>query len=256
MVGIAAGQQFFSEAEQPFSVVNGNADDVRDHVHGQLVCDVLDEVAGAPFECLFDNRYGPLTRVGLESPHHAGRETGADQTALPNVVASVHRDEHRPPHGGLDCQLWAVVRAEQVSIAVRSLHVSVTRQDPEPWVMLAWKVGREWLPVDRRLPSQRREQVMWETPSEDPSVGEVDIVHYRSIARNTPPIRNSQKRIRRGPSAPRCRRQGHLALTDLSTPEGALRPRLGNVLGARSVDTLKLLIGVSVRGGASRSPRS
>ena len=67
-----------------------DADDVGDHVHRQLVRDVLHEVARAPFECLFDDRHGPLPRLGLEPPDHAGREPGADQTALTNVVASVH----------------------------------------------------------------------------------------------------------------------------------------------------------------------
>ena len=90
LVGVAARQQLLGEAEEPLAIVERDADDVGDHVHRQLVRDVLDEVARAALACPLDDRDGPLPRLGLESPHHARGEAGADQTALPNVVASVH----------------------------------------------------------------------------------------------------------------------------------------------------------------------
>ena len=93
----------------------------------------------------------------------------------------------RSAHLRLDAQLWAVVRTEQLGVAIRGLHVVVAREHPEPRIVVASKVGPELLPVNRRLIAQGREDVVREAAPEDLGVGEVDLAHDGIVARNRRP---------------------------------------------------------------------
>ena len=171
----AGRQQLFREAEEPLTILDRDAHDVGDHVHRQLVRNLLHEVTLAAFQGVLDDRHRPLARLFLEPPHHARGETRADQAALTHVRAPVHADEHRAAHLGLDAECRAVERAEQLGVAVRSLHVGVARERPEARIVVAGKVGCKRLPVNRRFTAQRREHVVGKALPEDPGVGEVDV---------------------------------------------------------------------------------
>ena len=148
-LGHVALEEVVGQREEPLPVLDGDADDVGDHVHRQLVGDLRDEVALSELQCPVDDRLGPLPDLVLELLDHARGEAGADEPALPDVVAAVHADEHRPGDPRLMAQLRPVEGTEQLGVAADRLDVLVLRQHPEPLVVVAREALGEGLPLHR-----------------------------------------------------------------------------------------------------------
>ena len=113
----------------------------------------------------------------LESAHHAGREPGADQTALTNMVASVHADEHRSPHLRAGC-----------SVAGRRTSRTARRRGSRP--------ARRRSATAPRSPDRAHRETRAETPASGPATRAASVVKT-SCGKPCPKIRASVRSMSR-----------------------------------------------------------
>lgn len=111
----------------------------------------------------------------LELVDHPGREPGADEPPLPDMIVAIHADEHHPGHKGLVAQLRPVEGTKQLGVAAYRLDILVLRQHPEALVVIAGESLREGLPLHRFVMAKGGEDLVWEPIPIERCVGEVHV---------------------------------------------------------------------------------
>ena len=161
--GIGRGHDRVGPREDVGAVVLGDAHDVGDDVHRELVGDVLHEVAGARLGGGVEHAGGARGDLLVEPLDHAGRETRADQLAHARVVGRVGRHERVAAllvaGGG---EAGAVERAERSPVARQRLQLGVTEHHPELDAFGAALERGARVAPDRVLVAQLAEQLVRE----------------------------------------------------------------------------------------------
>ncbi len=180
---VGRGHDRVGPGEDVGTIRFGDAHDVGDDVHRQLVGDVLHEVAGAHLGRRVEHTRGPRRDLLVEPLDHAGREARADQLAHPGVAGRIRRHQRVAAllvaGGG---EAGAVERAEGAPVARQRLQLGVTEHHPELDALGAALERGARVAPDRMLVAQVAEQVVGEAAPVEVVDREVD-VEDRRVAR-------------------------------------------------------------------------